>query len=291
VKDETTSNSNDHDATPHDDIDADEARTAAFAAALAPVDRTAALRAGRTPVPPKFIMWVVVAFAVLGIGGALGDHFFGNLGANTPIVAASTTTSVAATSRAPLSLNDFIGLKLISSVRETGFVLRDQANANWRLADAKGQVVVLSFANENCNDVCPVLGRELLDARSLLGALASRVVFAIVNTDPYHLAVTARPTALVTTHLLGVPQVYFLTGTLKTLNSIWNNYGVTVKVGAKSSQVAHNNVIYFIDAQGNLQALAVPFGARTSSGSYTLSAANTVRFAKGIAQVASSLFR
>ena len=34
---------------------------------LSEEQRAAALRAGRTPVPPKFIMWAVVTFAVLGL--------------------------------------------------------------------------------------------------------------------------------------------------------------------------------------------------------------------------------
>ncbi|MGA3146036.1 MAG: hypothetical protein ABSF33_01025, partial [Acidimicrobiales bacterium] len=43
-------------------------RAAAFATGRVPVDRAAALRAGSVPVPRKFVRWVIVAFAVLGLG-------------------------------------------------------------------------------------------------------------------------------------------------------------------------------------------------------------------------------
>ncbi len=55
-------------------------RAAAFSSGRAPVDRAAALRAGSVPVPRKFVLWVIVGFAVLGLGGLVAEHFVGNAG-------------------------------------------------------------------------------------------------------------------------------------------------------------------------------------------------------------------
>ena len=56
-------------------------RAAAFSSSRAPVDRAAALRAGSVPVPRKFVLWAILGFAVLGLGGVAVEHFVGNAGA------------------------------------------------------------------------------------------------------------------------------------------------------------------------------------------------------------------
>lgn len=270
-------------------------RAAAFASSMSPADRSAALRAGRTPVPPKFILWMVGVFIILGGGGAILEHYFGNVGQPS-----ATTTTVFNLQPTPTtlpgpqlssSLSAFIGLKEIATAQASPFTLRDQANRQWRLVGAKGKVVVLTFYNVNCNDVCPVVGTEIKEAQAQLGANANKVEFVIVNADPNHFVFNAAPAALSVPQLANTPLVYFLTGPLLQLNAVWINYGVSVKVGALASQVAHNNIMYFIDPTGRLRAQAVPFGNENSKGVFSLGAADISRFAKGIAQTASSLVK
>jgi cytochrome oxidase Cu insertion factor (SCO1/SenC/PrrC family) len=269
-------------------------RAAAFATALSPEQRSAALRASRAPIPPRFIAWVIVAFVVLGVGGVLVEHYFGNVG-----VPATTTTAftLAPTPSAPTgpqlssTLSAFIGLKEIANTSAPQFTLRDQSNRSWSLRAARDKVVVLTFYNTNCNDVCPVLGAEIKQARSLLGTAASKVVFVIVNTDPHHFALNPTPPALGVPQLLDTPSVRFLTGPLPQLNAVWISYGVTVKVGIKASQIAHNNVMYFIGRRGQLDALATPFGNESHAGVFSLDAPDIHRFARGIAATAGSLIK
>jgi cytochrome oxidase Cu insertion factor (SCO1/SenC/PrrC family) len=253
--------------------------------------RAAALRAGRTPVPPKFIMWAVVTFAVLGLGGVVVDHYFGSI-APTPTTVPTnraTTTTLAEPPTSALTPAQYIGLKLIDNTKEFPFTLYDQSGGRWNLASTKGKVVVLTFYNSICNDICPVLGSEISQAITLLGPKAANVDFAIVNTDPHDLGVASHPKALSVPKLASTPSVYFLTGRLSALNSVWSRYGVVVKVGAIATEVTHTNVIYFIATNGSIVSLAEPFGKPSRSGTYSLPAADVHRFATGIAQTASSL--
>ena len=54
--------------------------------------------------------------------------------------------------------------------------------------------MVLSFFDAACDDICPILETELLQAYADLGPLAPRVAVVTVNTDPLDLSVSsARP--------------------------------------------------------------------------------------------------
>jgi cytochrome oxidase Cu insertion factor (SCO1/SenC/PrrC family) len=271
-----------------------EAERAAAFTKHQPVDRAAAFRAGRAPVPMKFIMWMTVVFVVLGLGGALVEHYFGGIGVTT------TPTSVfklPATPKSPsgpeitASLPALMGLKYIAHASAPSFTLTNQYDKPWGLRDARGHVVVLTFENSTCNDICPVLGAEIRLAQQRLGANSSTVDFVIINSDPKHLAVSARPPALVRPGLAALPHVFFLTSTLVRLNSVWSNYGVSVRVGTTANQVTHNDVMYFIGTKGQLAALATPFANENTQGVFSLRPIDIAHFAQGISNTASSLVK
>lgn len=272
----------------------EEQRAAAFASALAPSDRAAALDAHYSTVPPKFILWMVVAFLILGGGGVIVEHYFGNIG-----VAATTTTefqlqttpTIPRGTQLNSSLSAFMGLKQIGAAVAPAFTLRDQSGEQWSLNGAKGRVVVLTFYSKLCSDVCPVLGAEIKQAQILLKDQATRVEFVIVNSDPHHVTYSPTPRALSVPRLTTATSVHFLTGPLAQLNAVWSSYGLTVRVGVVANQVSHNNILYFIDARGHLRAQATPFGNEDRGGQFTLSAADIHHFAEGIARTASSLVK
>ena len=267
----------------------EEQRAAAFAPRESSA-RIAALRAGRTPIPPKFIWWVVAAFMVLGVGGGVAERYVGNFGAASTAFVTPTTSPIlgAATSRVS---DQILGLKGLNNAAASPFTLQDQFGRPWSLAGARGKVVVLTFYNVNCNDVCPVLGTEIKEATALLGANAAKVDFVIINTDPLHLGPTSSPRALSVPGLESNGSTFFLTGTLPHLNSIWTRYGVSIKVISHTNAVVHNNVMYFIDASGRLRLQAIPFGNESRTGTYTLGTHDIRQFAQGVAATASSLIR
>jgi cytochrome oxidase Cu insertion factor (SCO1/SenC/PrrC family) len=268
----------------------EEQRAAAFAQANAPVGRDGLPRVGRAPIPTKFVLFVTSVFVVLGLGGVVIEHYFGGGAATTTTVFAPAPTPEAPTGpQLSASTGAFMGLKQIGSARAAQFTLLDQFGRKWSLAAHKGKVVVLTFLNVHCNDLCPVEGAEIRQAQTLLGAMSSHVEFVIVNSDPNHTRVVANPLVLRVGHLENQRTVHFLTGPLEQLNAIWIDYGLAVKVGLRPSQVAHNNVMYFIAPSGRLRSLAVPFGNEDHAGVFSLGSADISRFARGIASVAVSL--
>ncbi len=267
----------------------EEERRAIFAAELAHPTAPSG-RSLRPAMPPRVVWYVALAFAVLGLGGVVLDHFFGgpvDTSAPTTTVA-TTTTTVAPGHPLPVTALTYIGLKPIGPTPAPAVALTDTAGRGWRLSAQRGRVVILAFYSVDCSDVCPVLGAELREALGLLGS--ARVEVAIVNTDPRNLLVDSAAPALVTPGLAGRRDVAFLTGSLAQLDSVWTHYGVTVDVTA-AGRVVHNDVLYFVDPSGRLRALALPFGDETRRGHYHLAAADVARFARGVADEAGSLAR
>lgn len=268
----------------------EEERAAAFRSS-APVDRNTRRRGAKSPIPPKAVAWLLVTFAVLGLGGEAGEHFFGNFGVTNATTKFLPSNATLAPVRSVNEMTDdsFIGLKEISNAIAPPFTLFTQNDRTWDLSHVGKKVVVLFFENSICNDICPVLGAEIKQAHAQLGSSARSVVFAIVNTDPRSVDVAPRPLALEVPHLEGMKNVVFLTGPLHRLDHVWINYGIRIKVGAKQTEVSHNNEIYFIGENRQLVALATPFANVSKQNISSLSAHLIARYAKGIAETAISL--
>ncbi len=248
-------------------------------------DRRAALRAGSTPVPRRFIAAVAAVFVVLGLGGVVLERVIGTPGASSPATLSAPTT----TPSTPTSPTAILGLTTIAGRLATPFSLTDQYGRPWSLAQARGRVVILAFYNRDCNDICPVLGSELATALSLLGTHARQVTIAIVNTDPTHAGAVADPPALSVPKLAGRTNVVFLTGPLRALDPVWTHYGVEVRVASPPLPVIHSDVLYFIDPRGALRDLATPFANESRTGTESLSAASRLQFGAAVAEVAGSL--
>ena len=239
-------------------------------------------------------MWMVVVFAVLGLGSAAVEHHFGTISLPTT---ATTVFKLFPTPQEPsghqisASIPALMGLKYIANATAPGFTLITQNGKRWRLRDARGKAVVLTFEDSTCNEICPVLGAEIKQAQQRLGSKSSQVIFAIVNSDPQHVGVTAAPAVLTVPKLNSLDNVYFLTSKVSQLNTVWANYGVSVRVGTKANQVMHNDIMYFIGPKGQLAAQATPFANENTRGVFSLSPADVGRFAQGIANTASSLVK
>jgi len=277
-----------------------EDRATAFATGKVPIDREAALRAGSVPVPRKFIHWIIAGFAVLAVGGVLVEHFIGNAGVSALIATPPTTlagTSITAPpapappSAPPVSssLNAFIGLSQLAGNRAPAISLQDPNGNLWTLAYAPGKVTVLAFFNSACDDICPVLAKEIAQADQLLGPRIAAVDFVIVNSDPLQTSVAPSPPALTQTGLANLANVTFLNGPVTDLNRIWTGYGITIAVGKKTRVVTHSDIMYFIDPSGRLKLRATPFANEDHFGIYTLSPDSIQKFAQGMAHAAESL--
>ena len=153
----------------------------------------------------------------------------------------------------------------------------------------RGKVVLVTFVNAECNDICPVLAEEISEADQLLGTRASSVHFVIVNTDPLETSLAVTPPVLTRTGLGGLANVTFLTGPLARLSRVWEAYGVTVAVSNTTRLVTHNDVLDFINQEGKLTLQATPFGNEDALGAYSLEPATIHTFALGTANAAAGL--
>lgn len=249
-------------------------------------------------VPKKFMRSVIATLLILGVGGELVEHYFGNVGlpttsAPTTFATPSTIPQVATTTVPSVipAVDAFIGLKYIGTAQVPTFSLVDQHGATITPATTKGKVTLFAFLNKNCNDICPVVGSELRDALADLGSKAQRVAIDIVNTDPFSFGASTNPLVLTVPSLANDLNVHFLTGPVADLNKLWKAFGIQVNVGATSSEVAHNSMIYFASPSSLLAAFATPFAHESKSGTFSLSAPNVKEFARGLALEAVSLMQ
>jgi len=269
---------------------------------LTDAERAAAFRSAEPKVPAKFALVVVTVLAVLGIGGVLLEHVLSSVGLNPGATNAgqsstgSTATGVVSppvsspsTPQVGAPLPQFMGITPRAGAPAPGFSLVDQAGHDVSLSGERGNVVVLTFFDAPCQDICPVVSAELLQAASDLGTAAHRVAFLTVNTDPAVLSSAPASAAALRTGLGALPSWHFLTSSLASLDTVWRDYGVSVNVSRTSGLVAHNDVMDFIDPAGHLRYEATPFADESSSGAFSLPPASVARWGQGIATYAGGL--
>jgi cytochrome oxidase Cu insertion factor (SCO1/SenC/PrrC family) len=265
----------------------DEERAMAFANTNSLVNADGSPRRIRTPIPSKAVVIVVIVFIVLGLGGAILQHYLGTPGQS--VSSTTTTTTQPANQSITASMTSFLGLKKLSGENAPGIALTDQFGQRFSLGDLRGTTVVLAFLSNDCNDLCPVEAQEIRDAAQIVASTGHHVAFVIVNADPPNTSVQSDPAVLASTGLSHVAHVYFLTGPLASLNRVWTDYGITVQVDTSTRTIAHNDVMYFISPTARLKSLVTPFGNESLQGAYSLGASQIRRFAQGIATTAISV--
>jgi protein SCO1/2 len=118
----------------------------------------------------------------------------------------------------------FSGTLLDPPDQATDFHLTDQQGRPYRLSEARGKVVVLTFLYTHCTDVCPFIAAKLKETDNLLGADAAQVDMVAITTDP------ARDTQQVLadySQTFGLYDVWhFLYGPTDALRPVWKAYAV-----------------------------------------------------------------
>jgi protein SCO1/2 len=262
-------------------------------------ERSAAFRRLEPKVPRNFVLIVLAVFAVLGLGGVLGERLVSSVGLNpastnpTPSTVPRRVTPGTAVVAPPASpspaqevgatLPAFMGITTMAGTPAPLFTLVDQSGQAVSLADERGDAVVVTFFDSPCQDICSIMSAELRQADDDLGSEATHVVFLTVNTDPVALSAAPASAAAARTGLGALPNWHFLTSSLGRLNTVWKAYGVAVTVAPTSKLVAHNDVMYFIGPTGRLRYRATPFANENASGVFSLSPSDVARWGQGIA--------
>jgi cytochrome oxidase Cu insertion factor (SCO1/SenC/PrrC family) len=132
------------------------------------------------------------------------------------------------------------------------FVLHDQQDRLTSLAEFRGKVVVLTFIDPECAQICPLTTQSMVEALKMLGPdAASRVQLLGIDANPLKTQV-ADVAAYTRTHELQ-DRWRFLTGSRAQLESVWRGYNVYVTTAA-NDDVVHEAVIFLIDGNGNERA-------------------------------------
>jgi len=276
-----------------------------------PVDRAAAFAAGAPRMSRTVVYWAAAAVLTLGLGGTLVSHLLSSssgskkTSSGTSTLTTTTGAATTATTAPPVdhgnvpaigahevqsSLAAFMGLTSLKAKQASGFFLANgRTGATVSLDSLHGHVVVLSFFNAACNDICPVMAAELTKADADLGSTTGSVTFVTVNTDPLDVSGVATAQVYRSTSLPSLSNWQFLTGSLSQLDPVWKAYGVSITVQRSTGAVSHNDVLYFIRPNGTLAWSATPFANESTAGVFSLPASQIARFAKGIATYAAQL--
>ena len=267
--------------------------------ALSEDERAAAFRRVEPKVPRNFALIVLAVFAVLGLGGVLGEHLLSSVGLNPASTApgASTVprsvtagTAVVAPPAPPSSAQEvgatlpaFMGISVMTGTPAPAFTLVDQSGKVVSLADERGNAVVVTFFDSPCQDICSVMSAEIRQADDDLGSAATHVVFLTVNTDP--LVLSAGPASAAATHERSRSPGQLALPDLEPREAQCGLEGLRrgVTVAPTSKLVAHNDVMDFIDPTGRLRYRATPFADESPSGAYSLSPTDVARWGEGIA--------
>lgn len=260
-----------------------------------PVDSTPPRVAGAPKMPVKYVYALVALTLVLLVGLVAGERL---ISSTSPPAPTSVLTSPGHAGRAVpagapslhASLSAFLELHALGDHAAPNFTLTDAATgASTSLQSLRGHVVVLTFANAACNDICPVLASELSQAEAQLGATTVPVTFVTVNSDPLDLGTGAKAAILSQPAVAHLTNWRFLTGSVRQLDPVWVDYHISITANRQSGQATHNDAMYFIGPTGRLAWSASLWSDETTKGTYTLSSADAARFASGIAHYAGQL--
>ena len=150
-----------------------------------------------------------------------------------------------------------MGLTQIPNQPAPDITLVDQNGNRVSLSSFRGKIVVLEFMDPVCTDICPIISAEFVRANQLLGSRSRGVVFVAVNVNQYHESVADVKKFSNEHGLSKLNNWYFLTGSTSQLQKVWKDYNIYVKPNP-TGDVQHSSFMYFIDRNGNEQALANP---------------------------------
>jgi len=141
------------------------------------------------------------------------------------------------------------------------FTLTDQFGEPFRLADHRGEVLLLFFGYAHCPDVCPVTLSNWARAREGL-AQEKDVEYVFITVDPERDTIERlrEHMAIFSEDFVG------LTGTAEELQSVYEDYGIFQKKMQLTSSAAgyvvdHSTVMLVVDRKGRLR-ITFPFDAK-----------------------------
>jgi protein SCO1/2 len=147
------------------------------------------------------------------------------------------------------------------------FTLVDQSGQSLRLADLRGNAVVLTFIYTNCPDVCPLIVERIKHAETRLPRyVRERVAVVAITVDPERDTPPVLRAFLERHGIVDDPRWHALTGDPRSLAEVWASYGIdpgtvlassggTHEHDATPMPRGHTSTVFVIDQQGRQRAL------------------------------------
>ena len=175
---------------------------------------------------------------------------------------------------------DLLTMDTLSSdgtVRAPKFALTNEDGSPLTLAQFKDDVVVLTFNDDQCADLCALFAQDVIAADHDLSAAARKhVAFVSINANPYYPS-TADVQAWTNQHgLAHLNNWYYGTGTPKQLAAAAHDYAVNIQLDPATKSVEHGTEIFIIKPNGTDADIA-DFGTQD---------ADTAPFSHGLAVLA-----
>lgn len=136
------------------------------------------------------------------------------------------------------------------------FGLRDEAGRTVRLADMRGQPVVVTFLYTTCRDTCPLTAQQI---RQALDDLGHDVPVVAVSVDPANDTARRAQAFSLKQGLKG--RMRWVLGTRAQLQRLWRAYGVA----PQTSSAEHSASTVLLDAGGR-QRIGWPTDVLTPEG-------------------------
>jgi cytochrome oxidase Cu insertion factor (SCO1/SenC/PrrC family) len=185
------------------------------------------------------------------------------LRASSGSVLASFATGMVAFSVVSMSIASFASAETTLYVAQNGsasatntaapgFTLTDQHLASYTLGEHPGHYTVVTFLDPVCYTDCPLLAAQLKGVAQRFGASAKLDLVAVA-ANPLH-ETEANVQHFIQIHqLASVKNFYFVTGSVKSLSKVWDQYGIQVISSPQSTMSVHSDLMFVINPQGHIK--------------------------------------
>lgn len=153
----------------------------------------------------------------------------------------------------PILIQAIDGTPGITDSPAPPFHLVDQYDRPVSLSSLRGKVVALTFLDDVCTSVCPIIAQEYRATDQLLGTASRRVEFVAINANPRFLASDYLVAFDRQEGLEHLSNWLYLTGSLSELQRVWNAYGIVVQYLPAGAMIGHGLYSSVIDASGHIR--------------------------------------
>lgn len=183
---------------------------------------------GKRPLMSRRTLLAGVVALLVGLGGTLGVDRLLNHAAASPAPQSASAQYLPSPVTQPWPAPDF--------------TLKDQAGQAVSLASLRGQVVVITFMDPQCQTLCPINAQDLSVAEADLAPNVTPVLL-VVSVAPDR---TAADVSNFTSHVTWRPGWHWLLGNQAQLQAVWATWSLALD----GTDVVHQEIAHVINRQG-----------------------------------------